>query len=139
MVHVYLAPSWTTQFGGFVGGRSLAKQVLSHVRDWFQDSSLETKFKITYKYFNFYKTDAELSLSRSGLEKLKGVVGTQLERAVIVYMFVNKDETRKGVGFEVAMCGEDKTMPRSMARWLEGRSVSESRILTSHTVAQHTT
>jgi len=69
-LRIYLSPSWNKEFGGFKGGKSKAKEVLSHVRDLFRHKSLNTKFQIIYKDNEFYESEADLAPNRKNLHKL---------------------------------------------------------------------
>ena len=131
-LRIYLSPSWNKKFGGFKRGKSKAKEVLSHVRDWFRHKSLNTKFQIIYKDNEFYESEADLAPTQENLIILgRSVSAPTTGRSAIVYLTANNNGKINGIANSIAICDEDRKLARSMTNW----DMSDSTIRTAQTLA----
>eukprot|EP00092_Neocalanus_flemingeri_P005645 GFUD01006079.1.p1 GENE.GFUD01006079.1~~GFUD01006079.1.p1 ORF type:complete len:429 (+),score=58.16 GFUD01006079.1:93-1379(+) len=132
-LRIYLAPSWRNKFGGFSGGKSKAKQVISHVQTWFQHSSLDTKIFLDFVDSDFFETEAELSPTKANLAKLGSFLPAPLptDRYAVVYLTTGTSGTTIGIAYLNAICSQDKNKARSISAW----DSSDSTIRTAQTVA----
>jgi len=116
-LQIYLAPSWRTKF---FPGVHKAKEVLSFVKSFFLDSSLDTKFNLTFSNSDIFNTHVEWTPSRLNLDNLPKYISAPLSgRAAIVYVAASFGCVWKNTGYSnlASICDKDKKKPLSMCCW----------------------
>jgi hypothetical protein len=114
-VNMYIAPSWTKGFQD-MDGRIEANNVMSLVKEWFQHSSLTTKFFITTDIITI---NVELIPTDPDLKKLANYISEpRTGSAATVYLTAARDGSL-GIGMELSICGSNKKMARSIIKWVD--------------------
>ena len=124
---IYLAPSWITKFGSFQAGKSAAKQIVSHVRDWFTHSSLNSKLYLTVPGGYIVKTDIEKAPSRGNIASVTNSLPSPPKGTLNVYLTSSRDGNTLGIAYLHAVC--NKNVAASMSTW------NGNTIATAQTVA----
>ena len=114
-LRIYLAPSWIRKFGSFQVGKSKAKEMLSHIRDWFTHSSLNTKLYLTVPGGYIVETDIEKSPSKGNIASVRDSLPTPPKGTLNVYLTASRSGSTLGIAYLNAVCDPD--IAASLSTW----------------------